>query len=224
MTITPWRRLADAIADRRRELGMSQNAFAQATGLHRQTVRRLEQGSRDDHSDETYRAIERALGWEPGAVDHFLDRAVPAMPNQAVFDRIVRDLLTEAEYFEETRRFATPTEDAAAAKVLRDFADMLGNTMELRLRTVGAVPVRTGVEWAARHHRYDGTTRHQEAGDEDHARLMVDSINAHLATLNEPTRRMKGTERAELVRRTVVDYADGGQYRGPWTVVETKEG
>jgi hypothetical protein len=75
----------------------------------------------------------------------------------------------------------------------------------------------TRTEWAARFTRYDGTEKHENAGDDrEHAEFTADSVTAYLESLNESTRRMNGFESAEVVSRTVTVEDDGTQIIRPW--------
>jgi hypothetical protein len=84
---------------------------------------------------------------------------------------------------------------------------------------VDAEEAAPGVEWAARAVRYDGTAHHT-VGDEEYARLVVESTAMHLGSLDEATRRAGGVERVELVRREVREWPDGSRWTGPWATVE----
>jgi hypothetical protein len=75
-----------------------------------------------------------------------------------------------------------------------------------------------GVEWAARAVMFDGGAKYMP-GDEEYARMVVESMAMHLASLNEATRRAGGVERAELVRRETREWPDGSRWTGPWTTV-----
>ena len=76
----------------------------------------------------------------------------------------------------------------------------------------------TRTEWGARYNYYDGTTKHQEGSDREHAELIADSVATHLASLNEATRRHGGVESVDLVHRQVTVEDDGTQIIRPWQV------
>lgn len=64
-------RLADAIEDRRGELGLSLREVAQLAKITGETLRAVRKGA-NDPSALTKRGIERALQWAPGSVDSVL--------------------------------------------------------------------------------------------------------------------------------------------------------
>ncbi|GAA0529350.1 hypothetical protein GCM10010172_07530 [Paractinoplanes ferrugineus] len=75
----------------------------------------------------------------------------------------------------------------------------------------------TRTEWAARYHRYDGTsTIHPAFGDRVHAEMLADGKMSHLVTLNEPTRREGGVESVWVVSREVTVADDYTKTIGPW--------
>jgi hypothetical protein len=76
------------------------------------------------------------------------------------------------------------------------------------------------VEWGMRVHRYDRAPFDNARDDKDHALASIASVNDHVASLNEATRRYAGDERAELIRRTVTTYPDGGRYSGAWATCD----
>jgi transcriptional regulator with XRE-family HTH domain len=61
-----WRVLGHAVRDRRLDLGLSQEALAEAAGVSDQTVRRIEHGREAGFRSGTLRQIEKGLGWKPG--------------------------------------------------------------------------------------------------------------------------------------------------------------
>lgn len=65
------RRLANAMADRRRELRLSVRAAAQRAGIDRATWTAAEAATRRI-AEYNYAGVEAALDWEPGSVDQIL--------------------------------------------------------------------------------------------------------------------------------------------------------
>ena len=68
-----WRRLAVAVRQRRRGLGLlTLNAFAETSGLSRRTISDLERAMRDNFDEATLGHLEAALGWASGSVQQIL--------------------------------------------------------------------------------------------------------------------------------------------------------
>ncbi len=64
-----WRALAQAVIDRRVELGHhSREAFAKASGISIRTLGDIESARRTSYAPETLVRVEKALQWPPGAV------------------------------------------------------------------------------------------------------------------------------------------------------------
>jgi hypothetical protein len=76
MDETPRERLANAMADRRRELRLSVRAAAQRAGVDRATWTSAEAATRRI-AEYNYAGIEAALDWEPGSVDQVLAGGTP---------------------------------------------------------------------------------------------------------------------------------------------------
>lgn len=73
--------------------------------------------------------------------------------------------------------------------------------------------------YAARYTKTDGSVAYQgESPDRGQADLIVESVNAHLDTLDADERRAKDIERCELVTRIITGYVDGSEHRSPWVV------
>jgi transcriptional regulator with XRE-family HTH domain len=72
VTAPDWRALADAVRDRRDELGLRQADVGRHGGPSTGTVRNIESAARTGYSGRTLRQIERALQWPSGHVDRVL--------------------------------------------------------------------------------------------------------------------------------------------------------
>jgi transcriptional regulator with XRE-family HTH domain len=73
-----WRRLATAVRQRRRVLGLlSLTAFAEVSGLSRRTISDLERAQRDNFDEATLGHLEAALGWANGSVQQILAGGEP---------------------------------------------------------------------------------------------------------------------------------------------------
>lgn len=66
-----WARLAEAIRDRRKALGLSVSAAAQAGDMNRETWTNAE-GAKRQLSEHRWAGVERALHWTPGSIDDIL--------------------------------------------------------------------------------------------------------------------------------------------------------
>jgi hypothetical protein len=77
-----------------------------------------------------------------------------------------------------------------------------------------------GAEWAARCVYYDGGVMYTDSADENFARMVVESMAMHLASLNEATRRLGGVQHVVLVRRETRKWPDGSRWTGPWTAAD----
>lgn len=72
-------RLGAVVAERIKELGMTQIDLARRTGLHRVTIGRVVKGQlKSPPSPATAQSLERALGWLPGSVEAVLQGGMPA--------------------------------------------------------------------------------------------------------------------------------------------------
>lgn len=105
-------RLARLVQERRREIGLSVRAAAQASGVARNTWIGVEDAARKT-ADSNYAGVERALQWEPGSVDAILaggeprpkplvapslaDTAATAGPGEQAMIRIMRSNLPEQQ-------------------------------------------------------------------------------------------------------------------------------
>lgn len=68
-----WARLAQAIVDRRVELGFrTRESFATAKGLSSRLAGDLERGARDNYDSATFARLEQALEWPAGRVRQIL--------------------------------------------------------------------------------------------------------------------------------------------------------
>ncbi len=74
-----WDRLAQAIIDRRAELGYrKREAFAAAAELSARLLSDLEHNRRQNYDRVTLASVEKALKWEPGAIQRILQGADPS--------------------------------------------------------------------------------------------------------------------------------------------------
>lgn len=88
-------RLATVIAERRKELRLSQQRAADLAGVHRQTWRLWENGSTPE--DYNYAGIERALEWARGSVRTIMEGGRPAaLPSERDPDSIPEEEIEEA--------------------------------------------------------------------------------------------------------------------------------
>jgi transcriptional regulator with XRE-family HTH domain len=70
-----WQRLAQAVIDRRVELGYrTRESFAAETGLSSRLLGDLERAQRDNFDRVTLARLEQALQWEPGTARAFLTK------------------------------------------------------------------------------------------------------------------------------------------------------
>lgn len=72
----PRQRLAHLMEQRRRALGLSVRAAAQAAGIDRATWTSAEAGTRQT-AEYNYAGIEKALSWQSGSIDAILDGRDP---------------------------------------------------------------------------------------------------------------------------------------------------
>lgn len=77
-----WQRLGGLIQRRRKTLLMSQVDLAEAAGLGRSTVQKLENGTARPE-DKTLRLLEKALQWREGSIEGILAGAEPAASDPA---------------------------------------------------------------------------------------------------------------------------------------------
>jgi len=84
-----WKRLGRAIADRRFELGLSQEALVKLGGPSHQIVRNVERGVVADYRDSTFYKFDRALRWPDGTAKRILDGTATEEEVETVVPRIV---------------------------------------------------------------------------------------------------------------------------------------
>ncbi|MGY1439463.1 helix-turn-helix domain-containing protein [Streptomyces reniochalinae] len=86
-------RLADLVARRRTELGLTQIATAREAGLTKTTYRQVEAG----HSvrDSTYGKLEPALGWAAGSCSEVLQGGDPVVISPSVNGAVVTSVAVE---------------------------------------------------------------------------------------------------------------------------------
>lgn len=92
MTDKDWKRLADAVRQRRDELGMTQEEVAAAGGPSTATMRLLEGALGTSYRSRTFTQLERALAWTRGTVRHVLDGGDPLLSASAQHVRGSRGL------------------------------------------------------------------------------------------------------------------------------------
>jgi len=90
-THTPddWKRLGRAVADRRFELGLAQEALVKLGGPSHQIVRRVERGEPAEYRDSTFYKFDRALRWPDGTAKRILDGTATEEEVETVVPRIV---------------------------------------------------------------------------------------------------------------------------------------
>lgn len=83
-----WQRLAQAVIDRRVELGYrTRESFATETGLSSRLLGDLERGQRDNYDRVTISRLEKALQWEHGNVLAILRRGEEPDPTLYLLSR-----------------------------------------------------------------------------------------------------------------------------------------
>lgn len=87
-------RLADRVADRRENLGLSVRRAAIAAGISKDTWTRVEKSEKVNLS--THAAVEAVLGWAAGSCRKILDGGEPVLDTQGKITAVPPDLL-EAE-------------------------------------------------------------------------------------------------------------------------------
>ncbi len=65
----PWKRVAQAVKDRRLHLGWTQQEASDRAGVSLATWRLIESAGRDRYQDLTVRGVSRALGWSANTFD-----------------------------------------------------------------------------------------------------------------------------------------------------------
>jgi hypothetical protein len=128
-----WQRLADAVRERRTELGLTQEDARAAGGPSTATLRLIEGALQDSYQPSTLRELEKALRWERGSVVRILAggdpvpqrdlRAVPIRKEDlpAVLQDLDLDRL--APYIEEVDRHIAdvrPWQDDYEARTWRN--------------------------------------------------------------------------------------------------------
>jgi hypothetical protein len=79
-----WQRLAQAVADRRRQLGLSQDGIRQAGGPSDVVVARIEANDAPHPRDDTINKLDVALEWEPGSARSVLAGGQPRPTERSV--------------------------------------------------------------------------------------------------------------------------------------------
>jgi hypothetical protein len=104
-----WLRLAQAVADRRRELGLSQDAVRRAGGPSDVVIANIENNKGAHPRDDTINKLDRPLRWQPGSAQQILAGGDPDVIERTLDLREISNdvLLTEIQ-----RRF----EEASGAR------------------------------------------------------------------------------------------------------------
>lgn len=74
-----WSRLGRAVVARRRTLGLSQVALADAAGLSRSAIQGIERGGEFSSPQLSHRSVAQALGWTPASVADVLAGGEPTL-------------------------------------------------------------------------------------------------------------------------------------------------
>lgn len=92
-----WPRLAEAVAKRRRELGLSQDAIRQAGGPSDVVIARIENDEEPHPRDDTINKLDGPLRWEPGSAQQVLAGGDPDVIERTLDLREISndELLTE---------------------------------------------------------------------------------------------------------------------------------
>ena len=79
----PWKRVAEAVRDRRLTLGWTQQDAADRAGVSLATWRLIESAGRDRYQDLTVRGVCRALGWSATTFDDIVAGGDPPTAEEA---------------------------------------------------------------------------------------------------------------------------------------------
>ena len=71
--------LAEAVERRRKELGLTPNALAEATGLSLQALRNIRRGEIRQYQERLTFPLTQALGWSPDSIDRILAGGDPVV-------------------------------------------------------------------------------------------------------------------------------------------------
>ncbi len=77
-----WKRLGDAVKDRRLALGWTQQEAADRSGVSLATWRLIELGGRERYQELTLRGLMRGLGWPRESVDRIRTGGDPPGPDE----------------------------------------------------------------------------------------------------------------------------------------------
>jgi transcriptional regulator with XRE-family HTH domain len=80
--VAAWKRVGDAVKDRRLALGWTQQEAADRSGVSLATWRLIELGGRERYQDLTLRGLVRGLGWPLDAVDRIRAGGDPPGPGE----------------------------------------------------------------------------------------------------------------------------------------------
>lgn len=89
-----WGRLAEAVAHRRRELGLSHDAVRQAGGPSGMVISQIESNKKPHPRDDTINKLDAPLRWEPGSAQRVLAGDQPrALAHRANLTKVSIDAL-----------------------------------------------------------------------------------------------------------------------------------
>lgn len=92
-----WQRVAEALAQRRAELALSQIDVARRAQLSVRTIAGLSQGQAREYTAKTLRLVEQALQWPPGTIRAYLEDRPPPQEPPAPLVQLRAETLDEAE-------------------------------------------------------------------------------------------------------------------------------
>lgn len=131
-----WRMIGRAIYQRRAELGMkSQQALADAAGVHVNTIGRIERGVPSSRRNPTWPAIEAALQWPAGYISGLADGDAAPLPTV--------ELIPESAVREISGAVVDAITDAEPDMTVRQAREIADRTIAI-LRGRGHLPSRTG--------------------------------------------------------------------------------
>jgi transcriptional regulator with XRE-family HTH domain len=83
-TVEGWRRVGDAVKDRRLTLGWTQQEAADRSGLSLATWRLIELAGRERYQELTMRGLARGLGWPVGSIERLRAGGEPPGPDEVI--------------------------------------------------------------------------------------------------------------------------------------------
>jgi transcriptional regulator with XRE-family HTH domain len=117
------RRWGRMLADRRRELGLSQRELAEKIGVSKATITDHERGERGSLHPSNAAALERTLQWEAGSIDRIMNGGDPTLAaNASAQSTRVIDLVPGTQaIMDELSLVSDPEERRRLTKRLIDF-------------------------------------------------------------------------------------------------------